>query len=148
MIKKNEHGLETWRYQGRILERNEAAIVIEAYFNYTRAVDLHGLQIDIGDRMIETFYSDRWYNIFEIRSKEDDQLKGWYCNIGMPAEVDQATISYRDLALDLVVLPDGRQYILDEDEFAELALTPKQRVQARTALTELQSYFKNLIGAT
>ena len=41
-----------------------------------------------GDRFIETYYTDRWYNIFEIHAREDDRLKGWYCNIAKPAVME------------------------------------------------------------
>ncbi len=54
------------------------------------------------DLFLETFYADRWYNIFEIHDRDDGALKGWYCNIGRPATLGDAAISYVDLALDLV----------------------------------------------
>ena len=47
---------------------------------------------------METFYSDRWYNIFEIYDRDDDQFKGWYCNIGKPAMIEDDFVSYVDLA--------------------------------------------------
>ena len=34
-----------------------------------------GIVMRFGDRFVETFYSDRWYSIFEFRDKDDDQLK-------------------------------------------------------------------------
>ena len=95
-----------------------------------------------GDRFIETFYLDRWYNILEIHDREDDQLKGWYCNIGKPAMKEAGNeISYVDLALDLWVAPDGTQTVLDEDEFNALDLDAETRSKARAALAELQSLF-------
>ena len=52
-------------------------------------------------------------------------LRGWYCNIGKPALLDGDCLSYVDLALDLLVFPDGRQFVLDEDEFLRLDLSPQ-----------------------
>ena len=72
------------------------------------------------DRFVETFYTDRWYNIFEIHDRDDDSCKGWYCNIGRPAEIADGTVSYVDLALDLWVTAKGMQTVLDEDEFIAL----------------------------
>ena len=66
------------------------------------------------------YYTDRWYNIFEIYDRDDGQIKGWYCNIGKPAVIEDGVVSYVDLALDLWVSADGKQTILDEDEFEEL----------------------------
>ena len=74
------------------------------------------------DRFVETFYSDRWYNIFEIYDRDDDHFKGWYCNIGKPAIIEDDFVSYVDLALDLWVSADGTQTVLDEDELEELNL--------------------------
>jgi len=44
-----------------------------------------------------------------------------------------------DLALDLWVAPDGEMLVLDEDEFAALALPPAEHDAAQQALAELQA---------
>jgi predicted RNA-binding protein associated with RNAse of E/G family len=49
---------------------------------------------------------------------------------------------FNDLALDLLVFPDGRQIVLDEDEFYSLSLAPQVRQRALTTLGELQTRFK------
>jgi len=95
------------------------------------------------DRFVETFYSDRWYNVFEIYDRDDDRFKGWYCNIGYPAILEKDTISYIDLALDLWVASDGTQTVLDEDEFLELSVDMTDRSQAILALEELKQKFAN-----
>lgn len=134
------NGRETWRYSGKILWSGETFVQLEALFDRDDAV-FHGITLRRGDRFVEIFYSDRWYNIFEIYDREENVLKGWYCNIGLPAEIEDGRVSYRDLALDLLVFPDGRQLVLDEDEFAELELNDDQRRLARAALAELQALF-------
>jgi protein associated with RNAse G/E len=140
--KRNEHNLETWQYKAWLLENKESRIVLEARFD-REDTTLHGMLLAKGDRFIETYYTNRWYNTFEIHAREDDQLRGWYCNIGKPAEFDGQVLSYIDLALDLLVFPDGRQVILDEDEFAELEITDQVRQQALNALASLQSSFQD-----
>jgi hypothetical protein len=92
-----------------------------------------------GDRFLETYFTDRWYNIYEIHAREDDSLRGWYCNVGKPALLDGDCLSYVDLALDLLVFPDGRQVVLDEDEFLSLELSIADRRQALAALEELKN---------
>jgi predicted RNA-binding protein associated with RNAse of E/G family len=139
-IKLNPLGQETWRYPGRVLERHADHIVVEASFNRDD-LPFHGVLLRRGDRFVETFYADRWYNVFEIHDCDDDHLKGWYCNIGHPAVIEDGSVSYIDLALDLLVYPDGKQLVLDEDEFDELALSPEVNQQARLALEELQASF-------
>jgi uncharacterized protein len=139
--KRNEHNQETWRYTASLLENKDDRIVLEARFD-REDTSLHGMLLAKGDRFIETYYTNRWYNIFEIHAREDDQLRGWYCNIGKPAHFDGQVLSYIDLALDLLVFPNGRQIILDEDEFARLEITDQVQRQALSALANLQTYFR------
>ena len=138
--KLNLAGQETWRYTGRVLERHAGRIVLEAEFN-REDTPFHEIMLRSGDRFVETFYTDRWYNVFEIHDCDDHRLKGWYCNIGHPAVIEEETVTYIDLALDLLVYPDGRHLLLDEDEFTALALSPEVKQQARLALEELQASF-------
>jgi hypothetical protein len=96
-----------------------------------------------GDRFVETFYSDRWYNVFAIYDRDDGVFKGWYCNVGYPAVIEKDTVSYIDLALDLWVAADGAQTVLDEDEFLGLSMDVVTRAQAVKALDELKRKFSN-----
>ncbi len=134
-------GNVTWQYDGRILQQKPNAVVLEAHFN---RADMPFLDVTLKekDRFVETFYSDRWYNIFEIYDRDDGKLKGWYCNIGRPAMFAAGTVSYVDLALDLWVSPDGKQTVLDEDEFDALQLEEQDRNRALKALRELQRDFE------
>lgn len=140
--KLNLQGDTMIQYEGRVLERGSNHIKIEARFTHDH-VQIAGLTLRKRDRFVETYYSDRYYNVFEIYDHADDEFKGWYCNIGRPAIIHQSSISYVDLALDLVVLPDRSQLVLDRDEFVDLPLTHEERSQALTALEELQSRFSD-----
>jgi len=146
VIKRDISGMETWRYEGQILERGEGEITIEARFN-KGDTPFYEISLLRGDRFVETYYEDRWYNIFEIHDREDDRLKGWYCNIACPAVITDESISYIDLALDLLVYPDGRQIVLDEDEFDALPLSAEVRQMARRALAQLQRQFDRPLRA-
>jgi protein associated with RNAse G/E len=52
-------------------------------------------------------------------------------------------VSYVDLALDLWVSVDGKQTVLDEDEFELLELTAELRSKALNGLDELKDFFLN-----
>lgn len=145
VLKRKPSGELIWSYTGRILEKDGSRLVLEAFFDLD---DRHadGMTFAKGDRFVETYYTDRWYNIFAIYSRDDDSLRGWYCNISRPAQLDGKTISYDDLALDLLVFPDGRQVVLDEDEFAELDLAENEKATARQALAELQASFRDYLA--
>ena len=142
VIKHAATGEEVLRYTGTILHEESGRVVLEAYFNRSD-VKIMGTMLKQGDRFVETYYTDRWYNIFEIHDRDDGHLKGWYCNITYPAILEACDrLSYIDLALDLWVSPLGEQTVLDEDEFAALDLDDQTRLRARAALAELQDQFR------
>lgn len=142
VIKMNIHRKETWRYPGRILSRGPHNLLLEAYFN-KKSIEFHGFTLKENDRFLELYFEDRWYNIFEIHDWENDLLKGWYCNVTTPAEFSPGQIAYVDLALDVLVYPDWRWLVLDQDEFEELHLEPELQNRALEALSELVELTKN-----
>ena len=142
VLKRGLHGEVTWQYEGQVLKREADHVVLEAFFNRDD-MPFMGVVLKRDDRFVETFYTDRWYNTFEIFDRDDGKFKGWYCNIGYPAVLEDNTVSYIDLALDLWVAADGTQTVLDEDEFLELPINVTARAQAISALEELKQKFAN-----
>ncbi|HLO15771.1 MAG TPA: DUF402 domain-containing protein [Anaerolineales bacterium] len=140
--KKNPAGEVTYEYEGVLLNRDEHSVTLEALFD---RADMPFMDVvfKTGDRFVETYYTDRWYNIFVIRDHEDGNIKGWYCNIGKPAVIEDGVVSYVDLALDLWVSADGKQTVLDEDEFESLELNEELRSAALDGLKEVQQLFKS-----
>jgi uncharacterized protein len=138
--KKNPAGKVTYEYEGRLLSHDEQVITIEALFD---RADMPFMDVVFknGDRFVESYYTDRWYNIFAIHDRDDDKVKGWYCNISMPAVFKEGIVSYVDLALDLWVSVDGRQTVLDEDEFEALRLDEERRAGALQGLEDLKTLF-------
>lgn len=126
----------TWTYPGRVIERTPTHIMLEARFNRDTA-DAGYVIFEHGDRFVERFYTDRWYNIFEIHAVGDDRLKGWYCNIARPAEFRDGAIDQIDLALDVWINPDGSYTVLDQAEFESLPLDALTRHAARRAVSEI-----------
>jgi len=141
IVKLDYQGREVTRYPGEVLSHTHSKIVLETHFAGDD-IDVAGLVLRVGDSFHETFYFRRWYNIFEIYDGGTKRIKGWYCNVGYPAEMDGDVVSYRDLALDLLVFPDGKQIVLDEDEFEDLPIPLKVKKDAIAALRELQVKFK------
>ena len=125
-----------WSYSGSVIDRSDNAIKLEAYFNRA-TYDAGYVVFETHDRFVEYFFTERWYNIFEIHAAHDDRLKGWYCNIAQPAVFGDNTIDQVDLALDVWIQPDGTSLILDEAEFAALNLDEATRETAREAVQEL-----------
>ena len=140
--KKNPAGQVTYEYEGTVLSRDEQTIVLEALFD---RADMPFMDVvfKTGDRFVEYYYANRWYNIFAVHDRDDGKVKGWYCNIGKPAVFEDGVVSYIDLALDLWVSTRGGQTVLDEDEFEALRLDEELRVGALRGLEELKELFLN-----
>lgn len=135
--KNNAAGREVWAWPATRLGATATSVVVEARFNGPEGV-VQGLRLSQGDRFVESYFADRWYNVFTVFDRHTGARKGWYCNVARPARLEDGHVYWDDLSLDLVVLPDGRQAILDRDEFEALGLEPAERLQALAALEELQ----------
>ena len=140
--KKNPAGEVMYEYEGVLLSRDERSIKLEALFD---RADMPFMDVvfKMGDRFVEYYYTDRWYNIFVIHDGMNGAIKGWYCNIGKPAVIEDEVVSYVDLALDLWVSADGKQTVLDQDEFEALELNAELRTGALNGLAELKQLFLN-----
>ena len=136
IYKLDHHGREVWRYPGRVLARDAHTIRLEGFYNRDNTTVGYAV-FKRGDRLVETFYSDRWYNVFAVYDRDDGALKGWYCNVTRPATITDEAVSSDDLALDVWVSPDGAVTVLDEDEFAALELNEDDRAAADDALQQL-----------
>ena len=138
VYKLDENGRHVWHYPAQILERQPNTIRLEAFFNRDD-LNLEYVTFKRGDRFVETFYTDRWYNVFAVYDRDDGILKGWYCNICRPAQIEEAAVYCQDLALDVWVGADGQTLMLDEDEFAELDLDEAEREKSETAVATILS---------
>jgi len=143
IIIKNDHiGREVWRYPGRVIDQSREAIVVEAFFN-RKDLQFNGVLLKEGDRFIEYYSKRKWFNIYEIFDRDDLVLKAYYCNVTHPPTWSDSYLQYDDLALDLLVFPDGRQLALDEDEFLKLELSDIEIANARQAMIELENIFSS-----
>jgi hypothetical protein len=138
-IRKVDHtGRETWRYSGTLVERSPQHVVIEAFFDRPDRDDGYVVWRR-GDRFLEWYFADRWYNIFRVHDVDDDHVKGWYCNITRPPTISDCSIIWSDLALDVWVTPDGEVQLMDEEEFAALPLDAETRANALRGLEDLKA---------
>lgn len=146
VIKQDISNHEIWRYQAREILREENTVMLEAYFN-RKDTALLEIIIKNNDRFIEFFFRDRWYNIFQIYDRDDNALKGWYCDICKPASISEDKITYVDLSLDLFVNPDGRLEVLDQNEFNDLEIDQQTKQKALDSLQYLKNNFHKIVSA-
>lgn len=138
-ITKNDHnGKTAFEYPMQIVEQGADWICLEGHFNISKSYDLGVFTIETGDRSVEWFYSNRYYNIFRLYRGDSDQLKGFYCNITRPAIITTTTVTADDLALDILVSPTGEIVLHDEDEFKALNLTADERKHALEAVETIR----------
>lgn len=136
VVKQNTRGETKIQYQGEVVERVANGVTIQAFWRHP-AKDLGYITFEPGDCFTEYYFSERWFNIFDI-SDTQGKRKGWYCNIAEPAVFFNDRIEQVDLLLDVWVHPTGQFQVLDEDEFfADTMLTDEQRSGAQRALQEL-----------
>lgn len=136
VYKLDHEGREVWHYAARVLARGATSIRLEAFFDRSR-VEVGPVVFEEGDRFVETFYSDRWYNVFAVYGRKGGQFKGWYCNICRPAEITEQAVRCEDLELDVWVDRRGEITVLDEEAFAVLSLSAVERGHAHDALEEI-----------
>ncbi len=138
MQKLKPGGRRDYAWDGVVVRCDSDGVVLRAEFNVD-LVERHFATFRRGDIFFEFYYWDRPYNIFQI-SQPDGALKGWYCNLGLPPEVEEGfnRMSYVDLALDVWANPDGSFVVLDEDELeAILAEYPEHAENAERGRAEL-----------
>ena len=143
--KLNSLGEIKIQYKGEIVKRLANAVIILAFWQHPMK-DLGYTRFEPEDRFIEYYYTNRWFNIFDI-SNASNERKGWYCNIAEPADIYNDQIKQKDLLLDVWVDPWGRPLLLDEDEFGvDTTLDDEQRQGAQQGLHDLLQMIANEIA--
>jgi PncC family amidohydrolase len=137
-VRKLDHnGVEKARYEGEVVARDAHGVTLKAVWSRPE-VRLPFVTFERGDTLYESFYDDRWYNVFELRTAQG-HLKGWYADVTRPARIAEDRLEWEDLLLDIWMSPDGSQQVLDEDEFnvAAPGLAPSEVLIARETLGTL-----------
>lgn len=134
-------GTEHRQWKARLARRDGSLIVLDAEFD-VEVQHQHMGHIPQGTRTVEYYWQDRWYNVFQFLD-DAGQTRLWYCNVNLPPVVEDTSITYVDLDLDVVVRADFSYKILDSNEFEHHArifgYPPEVQESARKALTEVIS---------
>jgi hypothetical protein len=141
IIKRDEKRNPVFQYQGEICHSTEKGFLIQAIFGLPQVVE-EDVTFLKGDLFQEYYLFHKWFNIYQVQVGRSAQIKAWYCNICRPMLYLENRIEFDDLALDLLVLPDGRQRILDREEFRAICISGHERRLALEGLSELQHIFE------
>lgn len=92
-------------------------------------MDVHGIRLPTGTVSFGHFWADRYYNVYHWVSPVRRTI-GMYFNIADETRITGDVLAWRDLIVDIILTPDGRVQVLDEDE---LPPDPPADVAARIA---------------
>lgn len=115
------------RYDGTIIDH--ACLLIEAQqdkiilyhevqYSFTMAANNKKLTIPKGSYTVAYYWGNRPYNLYVWRDQDGGYL-GSYFNIVKNTCITDEVVSFEDLILDIMILPSGEFFILDEDELPE-----------------------------
>lgn len=113
---KNRLAGETSRYPCRWLARSPGEAVV--WYQLPRQVDLHGVLLPAGTVSIGYFWQRRPYNVYHFLTG-DGVTVALYCNICDRTAIAGDSIHWRDLVVDVLVMPGGQVRVLDEEELPE-----------------------------
>lgn len=132
-------GSEYRRWNATVASDNGSLLVLNAEFDVEVQHDDLG-HIPRGTRTVEYYWLDRWYNVFRFLTA-NGETHLWYCNVNVPPTFKEATLSYVDLDIDVLVEPDLSYRVLDLDEFEHHARIFKYpeaiKASAQKALADL-----------
>ncbi|MEM2886276.1 MAG: DUF402 domain-containing protein [Thermoproteota archaeon] len=100
--------------------------------------------LDDGYDAVWFVYRGKYHDIGVIKDLEGD-FTGYYCDVILPIAGRNGSYEVTDLFLDLWITPDGRAFVLDEDEFEEAVSKNwvSQKV-ARVAEKELERMIRGV----
>ncbi|GAB6421883.1 DUF402 domain-containing protein [Bacillus luti] len=103
-----------------ILEKKSQSIILFHEVQYSFTMITHDLSLTIpkGSYTIAYYWENRPYNLYIWRDKNGMYL-GSYFNVVKNTQITDELVSFEDLIIDILVLPSGEYFILDEDELPE-----------------------------
>lgn len=100
-------------YACTLVDRSPGCLVIR--YVVPRDIFLGGVEIPAGTFSFGYFWLARHYNAYHFVTPQGQTL-GLYCNVADRLRLQETSVSWRDLVVDVLILPDGSGRILDEDE--------------------------------
>lgn len=86
--------------------------------SFSMVTDQKELTIPKGSYTFAYYWADKPYNLYFWRDTKGNYL-GAYFNIVRNTTITENMVSFEDLIIDILVLPNGEFFILDENELPE-----------------------------
>lgn len=103
-----------------------------------------GLQLPRGTVSFGYFWGHRPYNVYHF-VEPDGATRALYVNIVDRTRITPRAVHWRDLTVDLLITPDGRCEVLDEDELPA-DLDPALRAWIAAARDEVVATYPTLLA--
>ena len=126
--------------QGLLLEPGRRAVL---RYVVDREWTVGSVLVPAGAVTAAHYWIDRSYNVYHWLHR--GRTLGHYFNVGITDVIDEAQVAWRDLTVDVLVLPGGAMEILDEEDLpADLA--PELRVTIARALEQIVTDPRRLVA--
>jgi predicted RNA-binding protein associated with RNAse of E/G family len=106
---------------------------------------VHGVDLPAGTVTFGHFWTGRPYNVYHWLDAATGSTIGAYVNLSDNTSISDERLEWRDLIVDLLLMPDGRATVLDEDELP-LDLPPALRLQIASAQASVLASRSDLIA--
>lgn len=139
---------ERHEFYCQTLEKNAGEVVM--LYRLEKPVTIADQHFAEGTLSFGYFWDDRNYNVYHWVATNGDSLAA-YINIADRTEITHEIVEWRDLIIDLLITPDGRCQILDEDELPDdLPQELDQLIsqQTETLLQKHQQLLQEIEGRT
>lgn len=104
------------KFHCQTLEKSSNHVVM--LYRLENPVTIEDQVFDAGTLSLGYFWEERNYNVYHwVRPNGESQAA--YINIADSTTITEDVVEWRDLIIDLLITPDGRCQILDEDELPE-----------------------------
>jgi hypothetical protein len=100
-------------FECELLVRNPGEAVV--IYRMPRDVQLEDVLLCKGTVSLGYFWEDRPYNVYHWIDQQLDSV-ALYFNVADGTRITEQAIAWRDLTVDVLITPDGRCRVLDEDE--------------------------------
>lgn len=107
----------------------QTADKVVVLYRLSKQRTVEDLTLPVNTISLGYFWSNRAYNVYHWLTPEGTTI-GLYCNICDQTQITSQHVHWRDLVVDVLLLPDGRHQVLDVDEVpAGLSLTLRRSIR-------------------
>ena len=112
-IKRTLAGRETHFDCGMLSSEGEHLVVL---FVANETMHVHGVELPAGTMTFGHFWGNRPYNVYHWLARATGMTLGVYVNLSSDTRIEDQRLEWRDLIVDVLVLPGAGPRVLDEDE--------------------------------